>query len=84
MEWQPIETAPEEEWVIVTGGQVDEGHFDDFSPIPSAVVAILAEPWHNGNPWWIVSPYDSAAVMLTYSNPTHWMPLPTSPERANG
>jgi hypothetical protein len=69
--WRPIETAPEDENVLVatTGGWVDTAFWTDDGDGPK---------W-----WWLLS----ASVYARHPIhpdlvPTHWMPLPKHPEEA--
>lgn len=71
LQWQPIETAPEDENVLVatTGGWVDTAFWTDDGDGPK---------W-----WWLISANEYAKHPL-HPNliPTHWMPLPKHPEAA--
>lgn len=68
--WRPIETAPEDENVLVAteGGHVDAAFWTDDGDGPK---------W-----WWLVSANEYAKHPL-HPNlvPTHWMPLPKHPTR---
>ena len=63
MEWQSIETAPNDGTKVLlwVDGQVDIG---DWLP--------AIHPWNN-SAWWVES------GQVTARNPTHWMPLPEAP-----
>jgi hypothetical protein len=62
-EWQPIETAPEAEWVSV------------YLPGMYAVTAMRTTS--RGTPaWFLAGPYDGPGVRL---NPSHWQHLPVPP-----
>lgn len=70
MEWQPIETAPHEDRVMIVVADYAES-WPAF--------------WHDGkdNYWVKEGWYDAIdygnLLIATPSNPTHWMPLPTPP-----
>jgi hypothetical protein len=69
--WRPIETAPEDENVLVatTGGWVDTAFWTDDGDGPK---------W-----WWLLSASAYARHPLHPDLvPTHWMPLPKHPEEA--
>lgn len=71
MEWQPIETAPESEPILVWADNLHRG-------IPSAevVVVVCSEGemtfWTNGGP-------NAGDDLFFETSPTHWMPLPAPP-----
>lgn len=68
-EWQPIESAPRDGTEIVVGKYYGEQwHANTAAWMPEGA---------NG-PGWITP--DCCEVI----RPTHWMPLPTPPENANG
>lgn len=71
-DWQPIETAPKDgEWVLL---------FSPDSIEPQSFVGQWRDddnPW--GGSWW--SDYPDAAYPID-SDPSHWMPLPPSPNQA--
>jgi hypothetical protein len=62
--WQPIETAPHEEWINTILIARDKGNRK-----PMAAV-------FDGENWRCLS----ITGMQIYVNPTHWMPLPDPPE----
>lgn len=65
--WQPIETAPKDERVLLWTGQEKYcGHWSK-NPFTNHEAWIIAE-WGN----------DGDQALL--ENPTHWMPLPSYPE----
>jgi hypothetical protein len=67
--WQPIETAPEDENVLVatTGGWVDTAFWTD-------------EDGEGRKWWWLISAKEYAKHPIHASlAPTHWMPLPKHP-----
>lgn len=61
--WQPIETAPRDETVLVAGG-------DATYPVTAC--------WGGefGECWWVDGQED---VHVEIGWPTHWMPLPSPP-----
>lgn len=69
MEWQPIETAPRREYVLVTKKD------SDWQPV-SALYGIgnihIGEGWYSDY-------YKSASELLPF-DPTHWQPLPKPPD----
>ena len=67
-EWQPIETAPQNESVlIVVGGEVDIATFHTFAK---------GDDKGDGKVGWWASDYDYQSSEI---QPTHWMPLPDAP-----
>lgn len=72
MEWQPIETAPKEEWVLVL--HINEGSY------PHATVRQYAQ-WRDGSrelTWQWVDTLSCVKPSLVI---THWMPLPQPPTK---
>ena len=81
-DWQPIETAPKDEWILVYQAHGQHGGMV-FTGGHCYVVK-----WAYGNEFW----YDKSSNILeiqdmkdhatTYFTcvPTHWMPLPEPPE----
>lgn len=83
-EWQPIETAPREESVLVTFAAKDipEGHMT----MPGVMVAYwdaYYAPGGNGydgqSKGW-VDAHSGEGCHLHYGHPTHWQPLPEPPK----
>lgn len=70
-EWLPIETAPEDENILVatTGGHVDTAFWTDDG---------------DGLKWWWLESANKYAPHPIHPDlvPTHWMPLPKHPEAA--
>jgi len=76
MEWQPIETAPKSDRILV------------WSPIFQPGQAICAR-WDDDlgsmkpRPFWRTDNYRTAGITGCRNRPpTHWMPLPAKPEAA--
>lgn len=70
-EWLPIATAPRVSKVLVT----NEGYRE---------VVSIASQIHRGNNVWVWVTNDNESVKTGYfeeGEPTHWMPLPVSPQR---
>lgn len=65
MDWQPIETAPKDKWVLVF--MPDEGNMGRTHAAKHRKVS-------NGHSWVIGHLFGS-----DLSKPTHWMPLPPNP-----
>ncbi len=61
--WQPIETAPREQTVLVTGG-------DAIYPVTACWSGLSDECW------WVDGQED---IHVEIGWPTHWMPLPAGP-----
>lgn len=61
--WRTIESAPEEETIIVCGGSVSQPTTASWSGLP-------------GNPWWS---YSQENYSEGIDAPTHWQPLPSPP-----
>lgn len=83
MSWQPIETAPTDTWVLVTGGKIESRSWGDGDwcldgPLaqPAMVVARLEEDRDR----WMVTLYDTACAAVWYEDPTHWQPLLELPQ----
>ncbi len=73
-EWQPIETAPKDGTELLLGGRqgVDIGSWeaDVIAAIESGVEVACGAP----EGWYGITRYDASGPQ-----PTHWMPLPSSP-----
>lgn len=71
MEWQPIETAPKDEKILLAraGQWVDIGEWEDDrhakKPRPY---------WTANREWW------AGKMAMREQQPTHWMPLPPPPK----
>lgn len=78
MGWQTIDTAPNNDPVIVfAGGQQFIAWLQDDS----------SDPWHDEsegesdmNGLWVVTDNKLGPFALRGSRPTHWMPLPPPPK----
>ena len=62
-EWQPIESAPLDEPVLVWDGQVTVAKQTHYK---------------HGNRWWVWDTYGFCEDGEIYE-PSHWMPLPSPP-----
>lgn len=63
-DWQPIETAPKYEIVIVYAGDVGVG----------------MKVSGKDEDWWTYDPHEIDPSPCEIINPSHWMPLPSPPE----
>ena len=84
-EWQPIETAPKDEWILVY-----QAHGQHGGMVFTGGHCYVAK-WAYGNEFW----YDKSSNILeiqdmkdhatTYFTcvPTHWMPLPLPPKKGD-
>ena len=75
--WIPIKEAPKDgSWILLCGGSVDtlnwEGPKQPFCVVGQWTDRMMESCWQFA--W-----YDGG-YYGTYSNPTHWMPLPEPPE----
>lgn len=75
MEWQPIDTAPQGVWVLVSGFRVD--HFDWRAETCSVPLVMSATQVDGG---WIWGRCDYGLGLGFAQDPTHWMPLPAPPQ----
>ena len=78
--WQPIDTAPKDgTWVLLAGGTcvVDEGR-PAKRPVTAQWSGFVNSRTGNRSGRWQFAWYDSG-YYGTYSDPTHWMPLPPLP-----
>jgi hypothetical protein len=65
--WQPLETAPEDEYILIaaTGGQIGMGFWTDEG---------------DGKVWgWSIPAMNGGEYLRPSLVPTHWMPLPKHP-----
>lgn len=85
MEWQPIETAPKDEYILLhEDGATRCGMWESGKWTP-AEIPVLVDPVGNR-----MVPREVAELKPGYSlelswflyEPTHWMPLPDSPKDA--
>jgi hypothetical protein len=75
MEWQPIETAPKDQDILLLiEGKAIQGSWD-------AQCFLDGRSWGPGK-WDHISLPDHGCGCCSYDNEpaTHWMPLPTPPE----
>lgn len=80
--WMPIATAPKDgTWILVTGCKSG----DESNEQPCVVAQwtnYLNGYTYPGKGWWQFAWFDGGYYgRLGGSGPTHWMPLPTPPER---
>ena len=68
--WQPIETAPRD-------GTMFLGFIDNKGEDFNEMLVMFCK--HAREPFWTTHSDDHIGM-----NPTHWMPLPTPPERTHG
>lgn len=76
-QWQPIETAPKDGWILLTGGTLDDQRHEeeDFGKHPVVAKWVL-EPMVG----WLVADFDDGyGLGVYYEGPTHWMLIPPSP-----
>lgn len=73
MEWQPIETAPQD------GSNILGAHF--FETEIEVAQRWIAEIHSYGHDCWTLSGFDGNISLGSkqYPSPTHWMPLPNPP-----
>lgn len=82
LDWQPIETAPRDgTWVLLTGGLIDYGWYEDTQPQCVAGHFASLMPAPEGR--WQFAWYDGG-YLGEYEQPTHWMPLPAPPQAPEG
>ena len=73
MNWQPIETAPKNEWVLIYmpwSNTVRQGQFNTRGPRQTGWRACFG------------ASAQTLGGTLLYRDPTHWMPLPEPPAAA--
>ena len=66
--WQPIETAPEHEPILIWVPGVNRGHAS-----AEVVIRVADSFWTNGGP-------NAGDDLYFEEAPTHWMPLPPPPQ----
>lgn len=66
-DWQPIETAPKDENILLFDGDIHEGYWDEVDYDEFRDVRIMG---------WV---YGSANIDPTNFSPTHWRPVPPPP-----
>lgn len=72
MEWQPIETAPKDDLVLLSDGfTVGEGFWHDGSECYG----------HRGIAGWFWESDRANLLIASNAHATHWMPLPPPPEQ---
>lgn len=73
MQWQPIETAPEEEDVLV--------HSVDYGDLPAwsrAFITVMHK--EKDGSWWVSTGENiHNRTSFIFTEPTHWMPIPEKP-----
>lgn len=67
MEWQPIETAPKNDRVLIAYPIFGDGTLD-------VEIAVLVD-----EKWYALDEYDAPDMEKPFWDPTHWMPLPPPP-----
>lgn len=75
MTWQPIETAPRDIRILISGGTYlyDQETYADFEPFRGVAIAL----WLNTGPGgWTRDGYGREFDGQFWHKPTHWMPLP--------
>lgn len=73
MEWQPIETAPKDGSVILTGSYLEE-YSGEYEPIKTGRME-WAQEFARFDGGWRSTGWYSGLL-----SPTHWMPLPEPPK----
>jgi hypothetical protein len=77
MEWQPIETAPKDEEIIVGRGAIPLSNRRAFFPAYSG-----SGFWCEEEGAWVFWSHITPGAKTRYDQPTHWMPLPPPPTSA--
>ncbi len=67
-EWQPIETAPKDEYVLISGFRNEDPEQGRW--VDAAILRVGKRYWHASN-----GPEEG------FNDPTHWMPLPEPPSQ---
>ena len=75
-DWQPIETAPKNQSVLVYNGNMFVAWFQDDATDPFR----WKEEESDLNLCWCVSDNRNGPFLLRGSKLTHWVPLPESPK----
>lgn len=76
MEWQPIETAPKDgTWILVYG----KGTEDEDEPRQIAVAQYTNYLNSSITAWHWQFAWCDGGHLGYFSEPTHWMPLPSKP-----
>ena len=79
MKWEPIETAPHRQRVLVCGGDDLRGRVIIAQSIPGACSPLpvndVRHEWYSDT---------TRGTGKIWPSPTHWMPLPPPTECANG
>ena len=65
-DWQPIETAPKDEWILIATPQHDAG--------------MTTSMWDSEVEWWMIDDGKNPELWLRGDAPTHWKPLPQPPK----
>jgi hypothetical protein len=81
MNWQPIDTAPNDgTWILLYGGNCGEDEYDGGSRIVSAQWTRFLNGQKMVKGHWQFAWFDGG-YYGEYKNPTHWMPLPAGPDK---
>lgn len=77
-EWQPIETAPKDGTALLLYGMW-AGEISGIAKEPQIDIGLWAggRSDYSGSDWWQLSTGDAYGCWI---RPTHWMPLPLTPE----
>jgi hypothetical protein len=82
MKWQPIHTAPKDQWVLCWVMQRDPKPGDEDCPEnPGELPGACAVMVFDQGEWQFVWSEDQGSDEY---GPTHWMPLPQAPRRQIG
>jgi len=77
LDWQPIETAPNDgSWILLCGGKTTEDFYMEDKPPPDQYRPVVAK-WDDAA--WVICYWDGS-WRDGYDNPTHWMPITEKPE----
>jgi hypothetical protein len=80
-QWQPIETAPKDRPILVSGGKVNNELGGCWKNDGWVKVYWDNEDWQEPEKRWQVC--DTCYYGVWVENPTHWMPLPEPPKEKN-
>lgn len=81
-EWQPIETAPKKQWVLVTSAETSDLPQPFERGVLYAVAVQFPMQWPDSYEWVVYGTGwpQNGAHKVVYHKPTHWMPLPEPPK----